>query len=61
MRPRRRASAAPAELGGFGLGGLSHSNSKANVGIDARLVNVDTGEILAVAEGKGQSSAQVLP
>ena len=41
--------------GGFGLGGLSHSNSKANVGIDARLVNVDTGEILAVAEGKGQS------
>jgi len=42
--------------GGFGLGGLSHSNSKANVGIDARLVNVDTGEILAVAEGKGQSS-----
>jgi curli biogenesis system outer membrane secretion channel CsgG len=42
--------------GGFGLGGISHSNSKANVGIDARLVNVDTGEILAVAEGKGQSS-----
>jgi curli biogenesis system outer membrane secretion channel CsgG len=42
--------------GGFGLGGLGHSNSKANVGIDARLVNVDTGEILAVAEGKGQSS-----
>ena len=42
--------------GGFGLGGLSHSNSKANVGMDARLVNVDTGEILAVAEGKGQSS-----
>ena len=43
-------------FGGFGLGGLSHSNSKANVGIDARLVNVDTGEILAVAEGTGQSS-----
>jgi hypothetical protein len=42
--------------GGFGLGGIGHSNSKANVGIDARLVNVDTGEILAVAEGKGQSS-----
>ncbi len=42
--------------GGFGLGGFGHSNSKANVGIDARLVNVDTGEILAVAEGKGQSS-----
>ncbi len=42
--------------GGFGLGGVGHSNSKANVGIDARLVNVDTGEILAVAEGKGQSA-----
>jgi curli biogenesis system outer membrane secretion channel CsgG len=42
--------------GGFGLGGIGHSNSKANVGIDARLVNVDTGEILAVAEGVGQSS-----
>ena len=42
--------------GGYGLGGFGHSNSKANVGIDARLVNVDTGEILAVAEGKGQSS-----
>jgi curli biogenesis system outer membrane secretion channel CsgG len=43
-------------FGGFGLGGFSHSNSKANVGIDARLVNVDTGEILAVAEGVGQSA-----
>jgi curli biogenesis system outer membrane secretion channel CsgG len=43
-------------FGGFGLGGFGHSNSKANVGIDARLVNIDTGEIIAVAEGKGQSS-----
>ena len=42
--------------GGYGLGGLSHSNSKANVGITARIVNVDTGEILAVAEGAGISS-----
>jgi curli biogenesis system outer membrane secretion channel CsgG len=42
--------------GGYGLGGFGHSKSNANVGIDARLVNVDTGEILAVAEGKGQSS-----
>ncbi|HXR40016.1 MAG TPA: CsgG/HfaB family protein [Terracidiphilus sp.] len=42
--------------GGFGLGGFGHSNSKANVGITARLVNVDTGEIMAVAEGTGQSS-----
>jgi curli biogenesis system outer membrane secretion channel CsgG len=42
--------------GGFGLGGIGHSKSNANVGITARLVNVDTGEILAVAEGAGQSS-----
>jgi len=38
------------------LGGIGHSKSKANVGITARLVNVDTGEILAVAEGAGSSS-----
>jgi curli biogenesis system outer membrane secretion channel CsgG len=42
--------------GGYGLGGIGHSKSNANVGIDARLVNVDTGEIMAVAEGKGTSS-----
>ncbi len=42
--------------GGFGLGGLGHSKSKANVAITARVINVDTGEILAVAEGTGQSS-----
>lgn len=41
---------------GFGMGGFGHSNSKANVAITARLVNVDTGEIIAVAEGTGQSS-----
>src|ERR1017187_1060080 len=41
---------------GYGLGGLGHSNSKANVAITCRLVNVDTGEIIAVAEGKGQSA-----
>lgn len=42
--------------GGYGLGGFGHSKSNANVGIDARLVNVDTGEIIAVAEGQGTSS-----
>jgi Uncharacterized protein involved in formation of curli polymers len=42
--------------GGFGMGGFGHSKTNANVGIDARLVNVDTGEILAVAEGQGTSS-----
>jgi curli biogenesis system outer membrane secretion channel CsgG len=43
-------------LGGFGLGGVGHSNSKANVSITARLINIDTGEIMGVAEGTGQSS-----
>jgi curli biogenesis system outer membrane secretion channel CsgG len=43
-------------FGGFGLGGFKHSNSKANVALNARLVDIDTGEILGVAEGKGQSA-----
>ncbi len=42
-------------LGGFGLGGFGHKKSKAIVGLDARIVDIDTGEILAVAEGKGES------
>jgi len=42
--------------GGFGLGGVGHSNSKANVAITARIINIDTGEIMAVADGTGQSS-----
>jgi curli biogenesis system outer membrane secretion channel CsgG len=41
---------------GFGVGGLGHSNSKANVAITARVINIDTGEIMAVADGTGQSS-----
>lgn len=40
---------------GFGVGNIGHSNSKANVTINARIVNVDTGEIVAVAEGSGES------
>ncbi|HTX75717.1 MAG TPA: CsgG/HfaB family protein [Terracidiphilus sp.] len=43
-------------FGGFGIGGVGHSKSNANVGITARMVNVDTGEILAVADGSGTSS-----
>jgi curli biogenesis system outer membrane secretion channel CsgG len=42
--------------GGFGLGGFHHSNSKAIVNIDARIVDIDTAEILGVAEGHGESS-----
>jgi curli biogenesis system outer membrane secretion channel CsgG len=41
---------------GVGLGGFGHSNSKANVAITARIINIDTGEIMAVADGTGQSS-----
>ncbi len=41
---------------GIGLGSIGHSNSKANVGITARMVDVDTGEILGVADGIGQSA-----
>jgi curli biogenesis system outer membrane secretion channel CsgG len=42
-------------FGGFGIGGFGHKDSKANVQLDARLVDIDTAEILAVAEGKGES------
>ncbi len=42
-------------FGGFGIGGFGHKDSKANVMVDARLVDIDTAEILGVAEGKGQS------
>ncbi len=41
--------------GGFGVGGIGLKKSKAIVGLDARIVDIDTGEILAVAEGKGES------
>ena len=42
-------------LGGFGLGGFGRKESTAIVGLDARIVNIDTGEIMAVATGKGES------
>jgi curli biogenesis system outer membrane secretion channel CsgG len=41
---------------GVGLGSIGHSNSKANVAITSRIIDVDTAEILGVAEGKGQSA-----
>jgi len=43
-------------LGRFGLGGVGTSKSKAVVGITARIVNVNTGEILASESGMGESS-----
>src|SRR5450432_1376859 len=41
--------------GGYGIGGIGRKKSKAVVALTARMVDVDTGEILAVAEGKGES------
>jgi len=43
---------------GVGIGGFGHKKSKAIVAIDARLVDIDTGEILGVAEGKGESQRE---
>jgi len=43
---------------GYGLGGLGHKKSKAIVALTARMVDIDTGEILAVAEGKGESKRE---
>jgi curli biogenesis system outer membrane secretion channel CsgG len=40
----------------YGVGGVGRKNSKAVVGLTARMVNVNTGEILAVANGKGEST-----
>src|SRR5690349_12327570 len=42
-------------LGKVGFGGFNRKETKAIVGIDARIVDIDTAEILAVAEGKGES------
>jgi curli biogenesis system outer membrane secretion channel CsgG len=42
-------------LGRAGIGGFSRKESKAVVALTARVVDIDTAEILAVAEGKGES------
>jgi curli biogenesis system outer membrane secretion channel CsgG len=42
--------------GRYGLGGVGKKSSKAVVQISARVVSTDTGEILAVALGRGESS-----
>ena len=42
--------------GKYGLGGVGKTNSKAVVQITARLISVDTGEILAATQGKGESA-----
>lgn len=42
--------------GRYGLGGVKRTESKAVVGISARMVNTDTGEIIATAKGLGEST-----
>lgn len=42
--------------GKFGIGGVQKRNSKAVVGVTARMVDTSTGEILAVATGNGEST-----
>jgi len=42
--------------GRYGIGGVGRREAKAVVGISARLVNVDTGEILSAVTGNGQST-----
>lgn len=41
---------------GFGAGGFGHHKTKAIVAVTARIVNINTGEILASAEARGKSS-----
>lgn len=50
------AGAVSGALGRFGVGGVGAKQSKAVVGLSARLVNTDTAEILAVSNGRGESS-----
>jgi len=45
-------------FGGFGIGGFGKKKTKAIVTLDARLIDVDTAEILAVADGKGESKRE---
>jgi len=40
----------------FGLGGIGTKNSKAVVAVSARMVNVNTGEIISAVTGSGESS-----
>jgi curli biogenesis system outer membrane secretion channel CsgG len=45
-------------LGKIGLGGFGQKKTKAICGIDARIIDIDTAEILGVAEGKGESQRE---
>ncbi len=45
-------------FGRFGVGGFSNKKTKAIVTLDARIVDIDTAEILGVADGKGESKRE---
>lgn len=59
-RDDRQTGVGGSVLGGaarrYGLGGVGAKTSKAVVGVSARLISVDTGEILAAVGGKGEST-----
>src|SRR3974390_975939 len=44
--------------GAYGVGGFGHKKTKAIVAVDSRIWNIDTAEIMGVAEGKGESSRE---
>jgi curli biogenesis system outer membrane secretion channel CsgG len=44
--------------GRFGIGGVKRTSAKSVVGLSARMVNIDTAEILATAKGLGEASRQ---
>jgi curli biogenesis system outer membrane secretion channel CsgG len=43
-------------LNKYGLGGVGRKDSKAVVGVSARMINTDTAEILAAVTGRGESA-----
>ncbi len=43
------------KLGGFGMGNVRLNNAKAIVGISARIIDINTAEILAAVTAKGES------
>ena len=55
-RDDKRVGVSGVGVGPMRIGGVGRSSAKAQVGIDARIIDVTTAEILAVAEGKGESS-----
>jgi len=42
-------------VGGFGFGHVGHSSGKCKVSVDARMVDINTSEILAAVHGSGES------